>query len=74
MPLTAKFAFISPSLLIIVMPLLALVPIILILVRSRRSIRRTPVWYGGLAPDPTQASTTTLSFSNAMRTFYSFVY
>ena len=73
-PLTAKFAFISPSLLIIVMPLLALVPIILILVRSRRSIRRTPVWYGGLAPDPTQASTTTLSFSNAMRTFYSFVY
>jgi len=73
-PLTAKFAFISPSLLIIVMPLLALVPIILILVCSRRSIRRTPVWYGGLAPDPTQASTTTLSFSNAMRTFYSFVY
>lgn len=73
-PLTAKFAFISPSLLIIVMPLLALLPIVLIVARSRRAIRYTPVWYGGLAPDPAQASTTTLSFSNAMRTFYSFVY
>ncbi len=73
-PLTAKFAFISPSLLIIVMPLLALLPIILILGTKRRAIRRTPVWYGGLTPDPSRASTTTLTFSNAMRTFYSFVY
>lgn len=73
-PLTAKFAFISPSLLIIVMPLLALLPVVLVVARSRRAIRYTPVWYGGLAPDPVQASTTTLSFSNAMRTFYSFVY
>jgi formate hydrogenlyase subunit 3/multisubunit Na+/H+ antiporter MnhD subunit len=73
-PLTAKFAFISPSLLIVVMPLLALLPIILILASSRRAIRRTPVWYGGLAPDPALASTTALTFSNAMRTFYSFVY
>jgi hydrogenase-4 component B len=73
-PLTAKFAFISPSLLIIVMPLLALLPIILVLMSSRRPIRRAPVWYGGLSPDPARASTTSLSFSNAMRTFYSFVY
>jgi hydrogenase-4 component B len=73
-PLTAKFAFISPSLLIIVMPLLALLPTILVLVSSRRPIRRTAVWYGGLSPDPARASTTSLSFSNAMRTFYSFVY
>jgi hydrogenase-4 component B len=73
-PLTAKFAFISPSLLIVVMPLLALLPIILIVVSSRRAIRRTPVWYGGLSPDPALASTTALTFSNAMRTFYSFVY
>jgi hydrogenase-4 component B len=73
-PLTAKFAFISPSLLIVVMPLLALLPIILIVVSSRRAIRRTAVWYGGLSPDPTLASTTPLTFSNAMRTFYSFVY
>jgi formate hydrogenlyase subunit 3/multisubunit Na+/H+ antiporter MnhD subunit len=73
-PLTAKFAFISPSLLIVVMPLLALLPISLIALRPRRAIRRTPVWYGGLSPDPAKASTTTLTFSNAMRTFYSFVY
>lgn len=73
-PLTAKFAFISPSLLIVVMPLLALLPIILVLVSRRRPIRRAPVWYGGLSPDPARASTTSLSFSNAMRTFYSFVY
>jgi hydrogenase-4 component B len=73
-PLTAKFAFISPSLLILVMPLLALIPVILILISHRRPIRRTAVWYGGLSPNPLQASTTALSFSNAMRTFYSFVY
>ncbi|MBU6463491.1 MAG: hydrogenase 4 subunit B [Proteobacteria bacterium] len=73
-PLTAKFAFISPSLLILVMPLLALIPVIFILISHRRPIRRTAVWYGGLSPNPLQASTTALSFSNAMRTFYSFVY
>jgi hydrogenase-4 component B len=73
-PLTAKFAFISPSLLILVMPLLALLPIALIAASSRRPIRRTAVWYGGLSPDPALASTTALAFSNAMRTFYSFVY
>ena len=73
-PLTAKFAFISPSLLIIVMPLLALIPIMLVLANRRYPTRRTAVWYGGLSPDPARASTTALSFSNAMRTFYSFVY
>lgn len=73
-PLSASFAFISPSLLIVVMPLLAVLPIVLVLVSVRWPIRRTAVWYGGLAPDPARASTTTLSFSNAMRTFYSFVY
>jgi formate hydrogenlyase subunit 3/multisubunit Na+/H+ antiporter MnhD subunit len=73
-PLTASFAFISPSLLIVVMPLLALVPIILVIISHRRPVRRTPVWYGGLSPDPARVSTTALTFSNAMRTFYSFVY
>ncbi len=73
-PLTAKFAFISPSLLVIVMPLLSLIPIALALAASRRPVRRTPVWYGGLSPDRARASTTALTFSNAMRTFYSFVY
>lgn len=73
-PLTAKFAFISPSLLVIVMPLLSLLPVALVLGSRRRRVRRSPVWYGGLSPDPARAATTALTFSNAMRTFYSFVY
>jgi hydrogenase-4 component B len=73
-PLTAKFAFISPSLLVVVMPLLALIPLGLILASRRLPVRRTRVWYGGLSADPARASTTALTFSNAMRTFYSFVY
>lgn len=74
-PLTSSFAFISPSKLIIVMPLLALIPIILLLVARRRfAVRRTDVWYGGLQQDPARVATTQLTFSNAMRTFYGFVY
>jgi formate hydrogenlyase subunit 3/multisubunit Na+/H+ antiporter MnhD subunit len=73
-PLTDKFAFISPSKLIIVMPLLALLPLTLLWVVKRRfPVRRTAVWYGGMAGGH-DASTTPLTFSNAMRTFYSFVY
>ena len=72
-PLTAKFAFISPSKLVIAMPLLALIPIGLLLV-SRGAVRRQPVWYGGREQDPTRAATTALAFSNALRTFYSFIY
>ena len=74
-PLTADFAFISPSKLIIAMPLLALIPIILLLLARRRfAVRREAVWYGGFEQDPARASTTQLTFSNAMRTFYGFVY
>jgi formate hydrogenlyase subunit 3/multisubunit Na+/H+ antiporter MnhD subunit len=73
-PLTAKFAFISPTLLIIVMPLLSLIPIAFVMWSRRFPVRRGPVWYGGLFPDPARATTTSLTFSNAMRTFYSFVY
>ena len=73
-PLTAKFAFISPTLLVVVMPLLALVPILLVIANRRFAVRRVPVWYGGLDQDPARASTTALTFSNALRTFYSFVY
>ncbi len=73
-PLTAKFAFISPSLLVIVMPVLAIAPVALVLGSRRYRVRRSPVWYGGLSPDPARAATTALAFSNAMRTFYSFVY
>ena len=73
-PLTAKFAFISPTLLVVVMPLLAIIPIALVIANRRFAVRRVPVWYGGLDHDPAQASTTALTFSNALRTFYSFVY
>jgi len=73
-PLTATFAFISPTKLVIVMPLLALIPILLVLASRRLAVRRVPVWYGGLAQDPERTSTTALTFSNALRTFYSFVY
>jgi len=73
-PLTAKFAFISPSLLVIVMPLLALVPILLLLASRRFAVRRVPVWYGGVHQDAVRTATTALTFSNALRTFYSFIY
>ncbi len=73
-PLTNTFAFISPSLLAIVMPLLALVPLGLLLTSRRYAVRRSPVWHGGVPADPALAQTTSLTFSNATRTFYSFIY
>jgi hydrogenase-4 component B len=73
-PLTAKFAFISPTLLVVVMPLLAIIPIVLVMANRRFSVRRVPVWYGGFDQDPERVSTTALTFSNALRTFYSFIY
>lgn len=73
-PLTDKFAFISPSKLIIVMPLLALVPIALAFAARRGPIRQVPVWYGGSPREGGRTATTALTFSNSLRTFYSFVY
>ncbi len=73
-PLSAKFAFISPSKLVIAMPLLALLPIGLLVLTMRRRVRLAPVWYGGREQDPDRSATTALTFSNALRTFYSFVY
>jgi formate hydrogenlyase subunit 3/multisubunit Na+/H+ antiporter MnhD subunit len=73
-PLTAKFAFISPSTLIIAMPLLAIVPLLMLFASWRGPPRRAPVWYGGREQNPERVATTALSFSNALRTFYSFVY
>ena len=35
---------------------------------------KTSVWFGGMTSNPRDAMTTALTFSNAMRTFYSFVY
>jgi NADH:ubiquinone oxidoreductase subunit 5 (subunit L)/multisubunit Na+/H+ antiporter MnhA subunit len=73
--LDGTFAFISPSLLVVVMPLLALIPLSLLLIgRHRFAMRRAAVWYGGRDQDPAQAATTALTFSNALRTFYSFIY
>jgi hydrogenase-4 component B len=68
------FAFISPSLLVIVMPLLALVPLTILVLGRRFAVRRVAVWYGGRDQDPRVATTTALTFSNALRTFYSFIY
>ena len=73
-PLTDTFAFISPSKLVLVMPLLAILPLLLLLNLRRHAVRRAHVWYGGMREDPRRAATTSLTFSNAMRTFYSFVY
>ncbi len=73
-PLTDTFAFISPSKLVIVMPLLAIVPLLLLLNARRFAVRRAPVWYGGMRERPQHTATTSLTFSNAMRTFYSFIY
>jgi Formate hydrogenlyase subunit 3/Multisubunit Na+/H+ antiporter, MnhD subunit len=73
-PLSAGFAFISPTKLIIVGPLLALLPGGMLLLARARRVRRAPVWYGGLARGDRREATTALTFSNAMRTFYSFIY
>jgi hydrogenase-4 component B len=73
-PLTSTFAFISPSKLVIAMPLLAILPLLLLLNVRRHAIRRKRVWYGGLHECAQRAATTSLTFANAMRTFYSFIY
>jgi len=73
-PLTSSFAFISPSKLVIVMPLLALLPLALLINLRRYGVRRVRTWYGGLHENAQAAATTSLTFSNAMRTFYSFIY
>jgi hydrogenase-4 component B len=74
-PLSGKFAFISPTKLIIGGPLLALIPIALYWTnRSILPIRRVPVWSGGRREDSRRIATTSLAFSNALRTFYSFIY
>jgi hydrogenase-4 component B len=73
-PLTNTFAFISPSKLVIAMPLLAIIPLILLLNLRRYPLRSSRVWYGGMREDAQRAATTSLTFANAMRTFYSFIY
>ena len=65
-PLSGKFAFISPTKLVIAAPLLALLPIAFFLL-SRRAfpVRRVPVWSGGRREDARRIATTSLAFSNA---------
>ncbi len=73
-PLSAGFAFISPSMLVVIGPLLALLPLLLLLLARRRyGVRRVAVWYGGEPASP-RAATTALTFAHAMRVLYSFVY
>lgn len=72
--LTGTFAFISPSKLVIAMPLLALLPLGLLQVSRKRRVRASAVWYGGRPQDAVHSATTALTFSNALRTFYSFIY
>jgi len=74
-PLSAKFAFISPTKLVIAGPILALLPILpYLLCRSDYRLRRVPVWSGGRREDAHRIATTSLAFSNALRTFYGFIY
>jgi formate hydrogenlyase subunit 3/multisubunit Na+/H+ antiporter MnhD subunit len=68
------FAFISPTLLVVAMPLLALIPLGLLLASRRFAVRRAEVWYGGQEQPSPAVITTALTFSNALRTFYSFIY
>ncbi len=73
-PLSAGFAFISPAMLVLAVPLLALLPLWLVWGRRRFAVRRAPLWCGGEDYAAHAGATTALSFSNAMRVFYNFVY
>jgi formate hydrogenlyase subunit 3/multisubunit Na+/H+ antiporter MnhD subunit len=74
-PLTPNFAFISPTKLAVAIPLLALVPVGMIFFGRRAGApRRAPIWYGGRREIPNEIATTSLAFSNALRTFYGFIY
>lgn len=74
-PLSGHFAFISPTKLVIAGPLLALIPIGLYLLSQLKfRLRRVPVWSGGRREDARRIATTPLAFSNALRTFYGFIY
>lgn len=73
-PLSSDFAFISPSKLVIAIPLLAILPLLLLWSVRRYPVKRVPVWYGGMAENTRRAATTSLTFSNSMRTIYNFIY
>lgn len=71
-PLSSSFAFISPVKFVIVGVLFALVPVFLIV--RRFAPRRVAPWSGGEPVDLAASATTGFSFSNPLRTVYSFLY
>jgi hydrogenase-4 component B len=74
-PLSGHFAFISPTKMVIAGPLLAMIPMAFFLFSRRLfKLRRVPVWSGGRREDARRIATTSLAFSNALRTFYGFIY
>ncbi len=74
-PLSTGFAFISPAMLETIGLGLAAVPVFLfVVVRVRFGSRRVESWGGGEVVDPAISTTTALSLSNAVRTFFAFVY
>ena len=74
-PLSAGFAFIGPAKLVVAWTLMAFVPLALIgLAEHRFPVRRAPVWLGGFTGESSRHATTALTFSNALRNFYSFIY
>jgi hydrogenase-4 component B len=74
-PLTKSFAFTSPVMLSITICIFALLPLGLLLTALRFPRRYEKVWFGGREPVSMQkVATTALTFSNALRTFYSFLY
>lgn len=72
-PLTKNFAFISPPMLMISLVAFSLFPLVLLLSCRRFSIRRAPLWCGGDALSSAHAGNA-LTFSNALRKFYAYVY
>ena len=74
-PLSKGFAFTSPTLLSIVIPAFCIIPLLLLLTIFRFKVKRAPIWYGGRKPiNALSAAGNSLTFSNALRKFYSFIY
>jgi len=74
-PLSTGFAFISPAMLETIGVGLALVPVALfVIARVRSGSRRVDSWGGGEVVNFATSTTTALSLSNALRTFFAFVY
>ena len=71
-PLSSGFAFISPLEFTAVTAILLIIPLALLL--RRKKARPVPPWSGGEPIAWPAGATTSLGFSNALRSVYSFVY